>query len=120
MKRRVIIVLGVLVAVLALALIVPGTRWRLQIVAAKARGRIPDLGWADLIRMIRPGSGVYLEPLAENGYNPYLAISDPLTAPEDVKAGGALFAAQCSTCHGSGPHASAAPDLSRGEFRHGG
>lgn len=40
-----------------------GFRWRAQVVGLRATGKIPDLGWLDLARMLRPSSRFELKPL---------------------------------------------------------
>lgn len=78
---------------------IPPIRWRTKIVFDKATGRINDIDWADLRWMLRPGSGIYLEPLAEKR-NPFLVIESPRHSKSDLETGAQLFREQCSLCHG--------------------
>jgi alcohol dehydrogenase (cytochrome c) len=98
--RLFLIALGLfaLFVVGALALVNP-LKWRARIVLYKATGQISDIEWSDLQRMLRPGSDIYLERLAETR-NPYLAIEGPRRSKSDIDAGKQLFAENCSPCHG--------------------
>jgi len=78
---------------------IPAVRWRAKIVFYKATGQINDIEWSDLSRMLRPGSDIYLEHLAETR-NPYLSIDNPRRSKSEVEAGKQLFADNCSPCHG--------------------
>lgn len=78
-------------------------RWRAAILFYKATGQIQDLDWSDLLRMLRPGSDIYLERMAETR-NPYLAIESPRHSKSDINAGKQLFAENCSACHGEEGH----------------
>lgn len=91
----VLILLVLLVGITA----IPGLRWRGKIAFYKATGQISDIEWSDLSRMLRPGSDIYLEHLAETK-NPYLSIESPRGSSRDIEAGKQLFAENCSPCHG--------------------
>ena len=115
----VIAVVGLLVLVAAV-LSISALRWRAKIIADKATGGLQDIEWSDLRWMLRPGSGVYLEPLAET-HNPYLVIASPRSSPSDIQAGEQLFTQNCVPCHGDqalgGP---GGPSLHNRLFRRGG
>jgi alcohol dehydrogenase (cytochrome c) len=98
---RVFLVTALLVSLILLAgmAAIPTLRWRARIVFYKATGQISDIDWSDLTRMLRPGSDIYLERLAETR-NPYLAIEGPRRSKNDIDAGKQLFAENCSPCHG--------------------
>lgn len=66
----------------------------------KATGSLPGIGWIDLLRMGSSGAHFNLPALAETP-NPYAAIRNPYTIPEDIAAGSALFQSHCATCHRS-------------------
>src|SRR5882762_9047131 len=83
--------------------LVPAARWRAKILLYKATGQISDIEWSDLTRMLRPGSDIYLEHLADTR-NPYLAIENPRVSKGDIDAGKQLFAENCSPCHGDQGH----------------
>jgi alcohol dehydrogenase (cytochrome c) len=86
----------------------PGIRWRAHVVALKAAGKIPALGWSDLARMLHPSSGFWLEPLRRTR-NPHRSIINPDTSAADVAAGARAFEGRCAVCHsrdargGTGP-----------------
>ena len=109
-----------LVMALSIVLIAsqPELRWRANIIQAKLAGDLPDLELVWLLKMLRPGSPIYLESLASTG-NPYAAISNPLTSQEDVTAGSQTFQTLCSSCHGGDGHA-AGKSLFDADFLHGG
>lgn len=111
-RRRLGVLAAALLAALGLVLGVHGLRWRAEVVGMKLAGRIPTLGWGDLLRMLPPGSGYYLEPILETG-NPYASIENPYTSPADSAAGDGLFRLGCTQCH-----ASSAPDLLHAPLRH--
>jgi putative heme-binding domain-containing protein len=45
---------------------------------------------------------------------------NPRTTPEDVAAGGRIYRSHCAECHGLKGEGGRGPDLTRGEYRHGG
>lgn len=92
--------------------------WRLQLIAMKTTGRLEQLDWPDLISMGTPGSGFWLEKLAESG-NPYAEIRSPLTSERDLRTGRALFRAHCEACHGRGASGGTAPALVGRDLAHG-
>ena len=47
-------------------------------------------------------------------------IENPYTSPEDVAAGGRIFRSHCAACHGINGTGGRGPDLTTGEFHHGG
>lgn len=88
------------VAVGAAAIAASGqVRWRAHVVLNKATGRLPDVGWSDLLYMLKPGSGVYVEDLASTP-NPYEVIENPRHSSHDIDSGRQLFARRCAVCHG--------------------
>jgi alcohol dehydrogenase (cytochrome c) len=85
----------------------------------KATGRLQDIGWSDVCWMLRPGSGVYLEPLADTR-NPFETIQSPRNSKPDLKAGAQLFQQHCSGCHGDqGRGGLGGPSLYEHAFRQG-
>src|SRR5690242_19832081 len=116
MKRRVLLSAGAL-ALLAIAASIStdGVRWRVQVLSLMATGRIDNVGWGQLLRMLIPGSGYYLEPLTRDR-NAYAAIQNPYAAPADHDEGARLFARVCAACHdpeGRGP----APNLRTAQLK---
>ena len=117
---KVLLVAGTALAVAAVILIAPRldiVRWRLDVIEHKANGKIADLSWTELLRMLRPGSGYYLEELAV-APNPFAVIANPYASEPDIAAGETLFKSHCAGCHGldasGGPDA---PNLVRGDLR---
>ena len=111
------LVIGTLGAV-ALYFLVPEAHWRAEVVVLKAAGKINDISFAELLPMIRPGSGFYLADLAET-HSPYSSISNPFTDPESVSKGEAQFGSLCVSCHGADGNGGSAPALSAGNLKHG-
>lgn len=100
-NRAWIAAIGLLLgAALALGSI-PKVRMGCEIVRLKATGSLPDVGWMDLLRMIRPGVHFNLPELARTS-NPYEAIRNPYSLPADISAGKELFRSHCEACHGAG------------------
>ena len=60
-------VIGIAIAVSLLGLAVvgiqktPGLDWRARVIWLKASGQISELGWGEMLRMLRPGSGYSLQ-----------------------------------------------------------
>jgi alcohol dehydrogenase (cytochrome c) len=90
----------VLVAVTAACLFVQPVRWRAQAIWLTITGQVADLSTREVLRMVRPGSGYWLEDLVEN-HSAYATISNPFVAPDDVSHGQKLFLQNCSGCHGA-------------------
>lgn len=94
-------VAAALVASLLLVIwLVPAAHWRATILWNKGTGEIENIGWRHLIKMMMPGSGIYLEPLASTP-NPFLVIRNPLRSAADIEAGAKLFQERCASCHGA-------------------
>jgi alcohol dehydrogenase (cytochrome c) len=108
----------ILLFLCAIAAIRP-LRWRASIIYRKATGQIHDIDWLDLKEMLRPGSGIYLERLAETR-NPYEVIESPRRSRSDLEAGQRLFLENCSPCHGDqGRGGPGGPSLYGHVFRQG-
>lgn len=90
---------GLLLAGAAVVYSTPALKWRAELLAMHARGDVFDLSSGELLRMLKPGSGYYLEPLLETG-NPYMSIYNTRVSAADVAAGAEHFRANCSNCHG--------------------
>lgn len=111
------ITIAVLVAVGTVFLVQP-IRWRTAILFDRATGGIQEIGWSDLLRMLKPGSDIYLEALAKT-HNPYLTIENPRHSKKDLEAGKKLFLENCSTCHGDEGRGGAGPNLYDHSYRKG-
>ena len=119
-RRRVLIGVMLFLALVSIAVFVPGIRWRLQIVYLDLTGRIPDLELRELPGLLLPGSGQARIARLVITHNPYATIHVPNMAPEELAAGAVLFREQCAGCHSpDGSGSPAAPALFGREFRHG-
>jgi|KBSSwiStaDraftv2_1062776.scaffolds.fasta_scaffold03284_4 alcohol dehydrogenase (cytochrome c) len=112
--RGAALILGVAVAAAALALAVPATRQRMQLVLLRATGKIPDLSWGELLRLLPPGNGTSVHDVVESR-NPFVSIRNPFDQPADIAAGVESFHARCAVCHGGDAHGGTGPDLSRSD-----
>lgn len=92
--------------------------WRVGVAALKARGKLPDLSWADLGPMLEPGSGFWLAPLVDQP-NPYAVVRSPYSSDNDVRTGKVLFHWECEQCHGTAANGGSAPALVGRELAHG-
>ena len=119
-KRR--IALGTLLAgILVVGVAVygnPDLRWRAGVVGLKAMGKLDGVDWKELLHMVRPGSGYWLEPLLEEP-NPYSIIRNPHASADDVAKGESLFALRCAKCHGEHATGGVGPALVGRGFTHG-
>jgi alcohol dehydrogenase (cytochrome c) len=118
--RRLFSAAGLILLILAgAAAAIPTLRWRAIIIFDKASGRLVDIDWSDLNWMLRPRSGIYLEPLADKE-NPFLVIESPRSSKGDLEAGQHLFLNNCSPCHGDqGRGGQGGPSLQDRVFRQG-
>jgi len=117
MKRTVTLALAVSLPMLAIVGLVAGRflgprefAWRLDVLAVKVRGDIPQIPLRNLIQWLVPGSAVYLAPLAGNP-NPHAAIRNQLHGTENVKQGQVLYVKYCSQCHGDKGGGNSGPSL---------
>ncbi len=112
---------GAFLVAIIVALAIPAFRMRAEAVALVLTGRIRDLGLADLLAMMRPGSGQLQLGRLIDTRNPYPVIRiPPLTAAQKI-AGMKLYDEQCAGCHapdglgGPGAPALVGRPLSHGE-----
>ena len=96
-----------------------GVRWRAKLVGLKLTGRLSGITWGELLSQFKPGSDVYIQPMAEN-HNPYQTIENPRSSPADVSAGAGIFAERCASCHGPAAAGGTAPELVTAASAHGG
>lgn len=75
-------------------------RWRAEVVGLHLAGRIPDISFGELLAMLRPGSGQWLEGMVENR-SPYETVVNPHAGEADVARGAEIFGSTCSGCHGA-------------------
>lgn len=103
---------GLLLASVSIA----GIRWRIQLLALKAVGDVPDLTWAEVARLL-PARGT-LKGVALQKGDPN-AITAPEATPARIQLGRELFRARCAGCHGADAHGGSGPNLTLGEFHSG-
>jgi alcohol dehydrogenase (cytochrome c) len=118
LRTTLVVLFVTIVPLLTTAFVSPELNWRLSVLALKAAGRFDALSWSDLLPMLKPGSGVWLQPLVESR-NPYAVIRSPRTSPRDVLTGKALFRSTCQACHGPGARGGTAPALVGRDLAHG-
>ena len=119
-RRKLLYGLVGLLACAAVAIMITGIRWRLQIVYLDLLGRIPDLELRELPGLLGPGAGQPKIARLVITHNPYAVIHVPRNTPADIEAGAVIFREQCAGCHSpDGSGSPAAPALFGREFRHG-
>jgi mono/diheme cytochrome c family protein len=117
--KKWILVAICLLAIAAVATVkIRAIRWRAHLVELKATGQIQDLSWGELRHLLARHRVVDAGMLYRT-HDPYSAIFAPDASPETVRAGRELFNQQCSACHGVDAKGGMAPNLTKGEFRHG-
>ena len=117
-KRIALAGLAVLVLATIAGIAVDSTRWRLHLIARKARGGIRELSWGELLHMIGPNSRYYLRPMISEGRSVNVTIQNPFMSPADRDEGAKIFRARCSPCHGQGGVGDRGPPLNR-PYSHG-
>jgi alcohol dehydrogenase (cytochrome c) len=108
-----------LVGMVAFALRKPSVAWRIQLVARKAMGGFPELGWSELITIIRPGHQFEVKTALAQGRGLEAALKNPFNGPEDINSASAIFRTRCSVCHGSDAKGGRGPSLVRFNYQHG-
>ena len=119
MRKPLLALAGLAVIAVVVVCAVPTLRWRAQIVALNATGRISHIAWKELLPMLSPSSPYSLARLVETR-NAYAVIRNPHASNADVLAGGKTFSSECASCHG--PDASGgtvAPALIGRPLQHG-
>jgi alcohol dehydrogenase (cytochrome c) len=101
-RRPFLLVVAGLLVLIAIAAVptVIKQRWRLQLLAMKARGQISDTSWSEIAHLMRPGSGFVLDDLRGRA-NPYESIRNPFNTSADIEAGRQIFRQTCVACHGA-------------------
>ena len=66
----------------------PAISWRAQIILKKALGEIPELSWAELIRMTADEHGFGLSHVIVWGQSVDATLTSPYTSHEDMEAAG--------------------------------
>lgn len=109
----------IIVSMIVLFVAVEPLRWRGTVVLRFMNGEITDIGFAELLGMLRPRSGFWLEPLLE-GRSLAAVVENPFDSKEDVGAGGGIFRERCGACHGTDAGGASAPGLKQsGALKHG-
>jgi mono/diheme cytochrome c family protein len=85
----------------------------------KITGEVQDVSWRELGHLV-VRHGVVDPAKIFKTHDLYSAILAPDATPERVQAGRDLFNRQCSACHGVDARGGMAPNLTKGEFAHGG
>lgn len=109
-----------LVSILAVVIVAwwhPDARWRAQIMGHKLTGQLADVELVWLLRMMMPGSPIYLADLGSNP-NPYAVIKNPHRSASDAAAGAELYQKHCVSCH-TEYHENVAISLFDGTFTRG-
>jgi alcohol dehydrogenase (cytochrome c) len=89
-----------------------------RVVGHKALGALPDVSWGDLVYMLDPRSGIWLDPLAVDP-NPYASLTRPPTTHEDRQRGRDIFVSRCATCHAADASGGTGPALVGRILQHG-
>ncbi len=117
-RRRLLTIAAVVCVLVVVASRSEEVRWRVEVVTLQSLGKIPDLRWADVYPMLKPGSGFWLAPLASSR-NPYAVIHSPYSSVSAIRTGRALFHWRCEQCHGPAGVGASAPALVERGLRHG-
>ena len=119
--RRLVVGVVVFLVLSALAAnAMPSVRWRLQLLALGALGRIPGVEFTDLLELIRPSAGQQKLARLLDTPNPHAVIQLPALSADELGQGAKLYRASCAQCHaidgggGPGPALVGRP-LKRGE-----
>jgi alcohol dehydrogenase (cytochrome c) len=84
-----------------------------------ADGEIADVRFGELMRMLRPRSGFWLEPLLD-GMGLSSVVDNPFDTRESVATGAQIYYRHCSSCHGADANGGSAPALrNRAQLKHG-
>jgi len=97
----------------------PQISWRAQIYLKKAFGGIPELSWAELLRMTAEEHGFGLHNVIGSGQSVDATLTSPYTSRQDLEAGGQLFREHCAMCHGPNGRGDLGPSLARSGYRKG-
>jgi alcohol dehydrogenase (cytochrome c) len=97
----------------------PQISWRAQIYSRKALGEIPELSWAELLRMTAEERGFGLSQVIAWGQSVDATLTSPYTSRGDWEAGGHLFREHCARCHGPDGRGALGPSLARLGYKSG-
>ena len=90
-------------------------QWRLEVLLMKLKGDVDELGWWELLAMLRQRGGYGLNELPETN-NVHAALRNPFQSEDDVSKGAKLFQPYCAPCHGADATGDSGPDLTTGVF----
>ena len=116
-RRRLTLLAALVLAVLVALVAVEPFRWRATLVAIKASGKLPDVRWGELFRMLPPRGPVSLRPLVITR-NPFLSLQHSDTGAVARASGGELYRRHCAHCHAMDGSGAGGPDLT-GALGHG-
>ena len=109
--RKIWVVAATILALGAIALIIPDLRWRSVLIAMKVTGQLELVEWHDVGVLIHPDTAISLRRLVGRR-NPYRSVLNPFDSPDDIQEGAKLFARNCAQCHGNNASGASAPALS--------
>ena len=116
-RRRLTLLAALVLAALVAVVAVEPVRWRATLVAIKASGKLPDVRWGELFRMLPPRGSVSLRPLVITR-NPFLSLQHSDTGASARASGGELYRRHCAHCHATDGSGAGGPDLT-GALAHG-
>ena len=90
-------------------------KWRLDVVVMKLKGDVAELGWWELLTMLRQRGGFGLEELHLTN-SVHGALWNPFQSEDDLRMGAEMFQANCAACHGVDGTGDLGPDLTAGVF----
>jgi alcohol dehydrogenase (cytochrome c) len=100
--RRIGLLLALLIiGATATVLLVPQSRWRVQVIVLHLAGKLPDIELLEVVQFMLPSSDQSMAFLIEQR-NPYAVVRNKRTSAPDIEAGGALYQTHCIGCHGAG------------------
>lgn len=95
--------------------------WRRDLLIMKTTGPLVELSWVETFRIVRPGSGFWMdsEQLEWEAASAHLLIRSPALSGAELEAGRVLFRQNCTACHGAdGRGTTVGPSLVDGEPRY--
>lgn len=111
---RVVLTAAAVAVFLALVLVftVEPLNWRAMVLWRFADGEISNVTLGELLRMLRPGAGFWLQPVLE-GRGFVSVVESPYDSKDGVAAGAKIYHRHCSICHGMDGGGISAPSLKK-------
>lgn len=113
---RVVGLIGLVLAVTAA--VSSGVRVRLEVLALKLQGGLPEISKWDVLPLFKPHSGFDLPALVETR-SPYSSLQLPPQREAEAALGASIFAGRCASCHGPEAQGGMGPALASTDLRHG-